>query len=64
MKTIDVTLIKCGDIFYLGFEEAFKKEAAKLNYEIIVASADFDLGKQIVQIEDFIFHKVDMKVLY
>ncbi|RJP63182.1 MAG: hypothetical protein C4539_16545 [Ignavibacteriales bacterium] len=62
-KVIGVTLLKRGDIFYLDLEEALKKEAAKLNYEIIVTSADFDLGKQIAQIEDFISRKVDAIVV-
>ncbi|MCX6150930.1 MAG: substrate-binding domain-containing protein [Ignavibacteriales bacterium] len=58
-KVIGVTLLKRGDVFYLDLEEALKKEAAKNNYELIVTSADFDLGKQIAQIEDFISRKVD-----
>ncbi len=62
-KVIGVTLLKRGDIFYLDLEEALKKEAANLNYEIIVTSADFDLGKQIAQIEDFISRKVDAIVV-
>jgi ribose transport system substrate-binding protein len=62
-KVIGVTLLKRGDIFYLDLEEALKKEAAKHNYEIIVTSADFDLGKQIAQIEDFISRKVDAIVV-
>ncbi len=62
-KVIGVTLLKRGDIFYLDLEEALKKEAAKYNYEIIVTSADFDLGKQIAQIEDFISRKVDAIVV-
>ena len=58
-KIIGITLLKRGDIFYLDLEEAFKKEAVKNNFEVIVTSADFDLGKQIAQIEDFISRKVD-----
>jgi ribose transport system substrate-binding protein len=58
-KVIGVTLLKRGDIFYLNLEEALKKEAAKNNYELVITSADFDLGKQIAQIEDFISRKVD-----
>jgi ribose transport system substrate-binding protein len=58
-KVIGVTLLKRGDIFYLNLEEALKREAAKNNYELVITSADFDLGKQIAQIEDFISRKVD-----
>jgi ribose transport system substrate-binding protein len=58
-KVIGVTLLKRGDIFYLDLEEALKKESSKYNYDLITTSADFDLGKQIAQIEDFISRKVD-----
>ncbi len=58
-KTIGVTLLTRGHIFYRDLEEGLRKQAAKDNYQLIITSADFDLGKQIDQIEDFISRKVD-----
>ena len=58
-KTIGVSLLTRGHIFYRDLEEGLKKEAEKYGYELIITSADFDLGKQISQIEDFISRKVD-----
>ena len=58
-KTIGVSLLTRGHIFYRDLEEGLKKEAAKNNYQLIITSADFDLGKQISQVEDFISRKVD-----
>jgi ribose transport system substrate-binding protein len=58
-KTIGVSLLTRGHIFYRDLEEGLKLEARKNNYELIITSADWDLGKQISQIEDFISRKVD-----
>lgn len=58
-KTIGVSLLTRGHIFYRDLEEGLKLEAQKNNYELIITSADWDLGKQISQIEDFISRKVD-----
>jgi ribose transport system substrate-binding protein len=58
-KTIGVSLLTRGHIFYRDLEEGLTTEAEKYNYKLIITSADFDLGKQVSQIEDFISRKVD-----
>lgn len=58
-KTIGVTLLTRAHIFYRDLEEGLKTESKKYGYELIITSADWDLGKQISQIEDFISRKVD-----
>ncbi|MGA7159752.1 MAG: substrate-binding domain-containing protein [Bacteroidota bacterium] len=58
-KVIGVTLLTRGHVFYKDLEEGLRTEAVKDNYELIVTAAEFDLGKQIAQIEDFISRKVD-----
>jgi ribose transport system substrate-binding protein len=58
-KVIGVSLLTRGHIFYKDLEEAFIREAAKHNYELIITSSEFDLGKQVDQIENFIARKVD-----
>jgi len=58
-KTIGVSLLTRGHIFYRDLEEGLKKESDKYDYDLIITSADWDLGKQISQIEDFISRKVD-----
>lgn len=62
-KTIGVSLLNRAHIFYKDLEEGLQSEAAKHGYELIVTSGDFDLGKQVSQIEDFITRKVDAIVL-
>ena len=58
-KTIGVALLTRNHIFYKDLEDGLKEEAAKYKYELIITSADFDLGKQLSQIEDFVTRKVD-----
>jgi ribose transport system substrate-binding protein len=58
-KTIGITLLARQHIFYRDLEEGLHEEAKKNNYDLIITSADWDLGKQIAQIEDFISRKVD-----
>lgn len=58
-KIIGVTLLTRGQGFYKDLEEGLRIEAAKNNYELIVTAGEFDLGKQIAQIEDFVAQKVD-----
>jgi len=62
-KTIGVSLLTRGHIFYRDLEEGLKTEADKYGYKLIITSADWDLGKQISQIEDFISRKVDAIIL-
>ncbi|MEW6511426.1 MAG: substrate-binding domain-containing protein [Bacteroidota bacterium] len=58
-KTIGVALLTRGHIFYKDLEEGLREEAAQQKFELIITSAEFDLGKQIGQIEDFVARKVD-----
>ena len=58
-KVIGVTLLTRAHVFYKDLEEGLRTEAAKDNYDLVVNAADFDLGKQTSQIEDFITQKVD-----
>ena len=58
-KTIGVSLLTRGHIFYRDLEEGLKSEADKNGYDLIITSAEWDLGKQISQIEDFVSRKVD-----
>jgi ribose transport system substrate-binding protein len=62
-KTIGVTLLTRGHIFYRDLEQGLNDEAAKAGYRLVVTSADFDLGKQAGQIEDFVARKVDAIVV-
>ncbi len=58
-KTIGVSLLTRGHIFYRDLEEGLKNEADIYGYELLITSAEWDLGKQISQIEDFISRRVD-----
>ena len=62
-KTIGVSLLTRGHIFYRDLEEGLNSEAKNYGYDLIITSADFDLGKQISQVEDFISRKVDAIIL-
>jgi ribose transport system substrate-binding protein len=62
-KTIGVTLKNRSHIFYKDLEEGLKEQAAKEGFELIITSADEELGRQISQIEDFITRKVDAIVI-
>jgi ribose transport system substrate-binding protein len=58
-KVIGVTLLTRAHVFYKDLEEGLQTEANKNGYELVLTAADFDLGKQTSQIEDFITRKVD-----
>ncbi|HKI79979.1 MAG TPA: substrate-binding domain-containing protein [Ignavibacteriaceae bacterium] len=62
-KTIGVSLLTRGHIFYRDLEDGLMAGAEKNGYQLIITSADFDLGKQISQVEDFIARKVDAIVV-
>lgn len=62
-KTIGVSLLTRGHIFYRDLEDGLKAEADKNGYQVIITSADFDLNKQISQVEDFVARKVDAIVV-
>jgi ribose transport system substrate-binding protein len=62
-KVIGISLLTRGHIFYKDLEEAFIKEAELHNFELIINSGEFDPGKQIDQIENFISRKVDAIII-
>jgi ribose transport system substrate-binding protein len=62
-KVVGVTLLTRGHLFYRDLEEGLLTEAEKNGYRLIVTSAEFDLGKQAAQIEDFVARKADAIVL-
>ncbi len=62
-KTIGVSLLTRTHIFYKDLEEGLSEEAAKNKFELNIAAADFDLGKQTSQVEDFVARKVDAIII-
>jgi ribose transport system substrate-binding protein len=58
-KIIGVTLLTRAHVFYKDLEEGIRTKAGQNKYDLSVTSAEFDLGKQTAQIEDFITRKVD-----
>ena len=62
-KTIGVSLLTRGHIFYRDLEEGLKSEADRYGYNLLITSAEWDLGKQISQIEDFISRKTDAVIV-
>ena len=62
-KTIGVTLLTRAHLFYRDLESGLREEADSNKYGLIVTAAEFDLGKQTSQIEDFVARKVDAIVV-
>jgi ribose transport system substrate-binding protein len=62
-KTIGVSLLTRAHLFYRDLESGLRVQADSNKYELIVTAAEFDLGKQTSQIEDFIARKVDAIVV-
>ncbi|HMK37803.1 MAG TPA: substrate-binding domain-containing protein [Bacteroidota bacterium] len=62
-RTIGVALLTRGHIFYKDLEEGLREGAAREHYELVITSAEFDLGKQIGQIEDFVARRVDAVIV-
>jgi ribose transport system substrate-binding protein len=58
-KTIGVTLLTRAHLFYRDLEAGLREQADSNKYGLIVTAAEFDLGKQTSQVEDFIARKVD-----
>lgn len=58
-KIIGVTLLTRAHLFYKDLEEGLLSAAARNNYELIITAAEFDLGRQSGQIEDFVARRVD-----
>jgi ribose transport system substrate-binding protein len=62
-KVIGVSLLTRAHMFYRDLESGLQEEAKKHNYELIITAGEFELGKQIGQVEDFIARKVDAIVI-
>lgn len=58
-RTIGVALLTRSHIFYKDLEDGLQTQADSASYGLIITSAEFDLGKQVAQIEDFIARHVD-----
>lgn len=58
-KIVGVALLTRAHVFYRDLEAGLIEEAKKHRYELVITTAEFDLGKQIGQIEDFVTRKVD-----
>nr|WP_205173518.1 ABC transporter substrate-binding protein [Bacillus pakistanensis] len=61
--TIALTVGTLANPFFVSMGEGVKEAGKKLGAEVIVESADYDLAKQISQIENFITKKVDLILL-
>lgn len=61
--TIGVSLLTRGHMFYRDLEEGLRSAAEEKKYTLIISAAEFDLGKQTAQIEDFVARKVDAIIL-
>ena len=62
-KVIGVSLLTRSHVFYRDLEAGLQSEAKKNNYQLIITAGEFDVGKQISEIEDFIARKVDAIVV-
>lgn len=62
-KTIGVSLQTRAHVFYRDLEAGLLDEAKTQNYELIITAGEFDLGKQMSQMEDFVARKVDAIIL-
>lgn len=61
--TIGATLLTRGHLFYRDLEDGLASAAAQRGYELVVTAAEFDLGRQTSQIEDFVARRVDVIVV-
>ncbi len=62
-KVIGVSLLAREQKFYRDLESGLKSEAAKKGYMLIVKYSEFDIDKQLVQINNFIDLKVHAIIL-
>ena len=62
LKTLGVTVATLGNPFFISLAEGATAEAKKINPDIkvLTASADYDLGKQSIQFDNFIASGVDL----
>lgn len=62
-KTIGISLLTRGHVFYRDLEQGLSDEAAKHGYRLIISAGEWDLSKQTAQVEDYITRKVDAIVV-
>ncbi len=62
-KVVGVSLLNRAHVFYKDLETGIREEAKARGFQLVVTSADFDLGKQISQVEDFVIQKLDAIVV-
>ena len=62
-RVIGVSLLNRAHVFYKDLESGIREEAKLKGFRLVVTSAEFDLGKQIAQVEDFVTQKVDAIVV-
>jgi ribose transport system substrate-binding protein len=58
-KTIGVTLLTRAHQFYKDMEEALLASAKQHGFKVNVVTGEWDIGRQISQIEDFVTQRVD-----
>jgi ribose transport system substrate-binding protein len=58
-KTIGVSLLTRAHVFYRDLEDGLRAGAAEHDYELFISAAEWDAGRQIAQLEDFITREVD-----
>jgi ribose transport system substrate-binding protein len=57
--TIGVSLLTRAHVFYRDLEDGLRAGAAEHDYELFITAAEWDAGRQISQLEDFITRDVD-----
>lgn len=58
-KTIGVSLLTRAHVFYRDLEDGLRVGAAEHDYDLHISAAEWDAGRQIAQLEDFITREVD-----
>jgi ribose transport system substrate-binding protein len=62
-KLIGVSVLTLTHPFFIEITNAFKAEAARHGYDILLVSGEFDIAKQDKQVKDFLVKRVDAIVL-
>ncbi len=62
-RTVGVTLLTRGHLFYRDLEDGLRRAAERHGFRLVVTAAEFDLGRQTAQVEDFVARKVDAIVV-
>jgi ribose transport system substrate-binding protein len=62
-KTIGVSLLTRAHVFYRDLEDGLRAGAGEYDYELLITAAEWDAGRQISQLEDFITRDVDAIIL-